>query len=360
MPEEIRVFIGSASEDLPIVEVVRASLKRVKNATIVPKSWTEDDIRTPSGMFLDDLIREASENDLGIFVLGPSDMVDSRGILQPAPRDNVIFELGLFMSQLGRERIVVLAPTWRTKLKIFSDLVGFNAISYPLPKGKKVATIPKDELKMILSDACRKIKNRVLRAGVRTVVWGRGPKSVNAVGGKMEEFIRGLDLSSSRKVQNLALDMEHTWDLLYGEILANPSAHDVHVQVLMIDHRSEAIRMVASASVSQKIAARSEKQIVGDCRHNAAALSKRNIIFECRAYSEVPTFHGFLFNDMLLFSFCNIEDGRLWAKRTPYLQLEEPSARSRDEAANYFIGTFRNWFEHRWTTARSIWPEIRT
>src|ERR1041384_3169225 len=130
MSDEIRVFIGSAAEDLPIVDVIAASLRKLAKVT----AWAEDEFRTPSGHFLADLIQATSTFDFAVLVFGPSDISRSRGKKQFIPRDNVVFELGLFMSQVDQKRSLVVAPrAWKTNLKILSDLTGFNLIEYDLP-----------------------------------------------------------------------------------------------------------------------------------------------------------------------------------------------------------------------------------
>jgi predicted nucleotide-binding protein len=48
---------------------------------------------------------------------------------KPSPRDNVIFELGLFMGALTRTRTFVLAPS-QVDLKIPSDLLGVTFLRY--------------------------------------------------------------------------------------------------------------------------------------------------------------------------------------------------------------------------------------
>ena len=50
-------------------------------------------------------------------------MLTFRGETSDAPRDNVIFEMGLFMGALGREKVFLIAPD-KGKLKEPSDLGG--------------------------------------------------------------------------------------------------------------------------------------------------------------------------------------------------------------------------------------------
>jgi predicted nucleotide-binding protein len=64
-----------------------------------------------------------------VLVAGPDDEVTSRGTTAGAPRDNVVFELGLFMGALSRSRTFVCVPGG-VALKIPSDLKGMTNIKY--------------------------------------------------------------------------------------------------------------------------------------------------------------------------------------------------------------------------------------
>ncbi|MFJ2521360.1 TIR domain-containing protein [Cellulosimicrobium cellulans] len=59
---------------------------------------------------LQSLVEEAKKSDFAVLVLSADDMVESRHVVGKAPRDNVVFELGLFMGVIGTERVFILPP----------------------------------------------------------------------------------------------------------------------------------------------------------------------------------------------------------------------------------------------------------
>lgn len=62
-------------------------------------------------------------------VLSPDDDVESRSAKAQAPRDNVVFELGLFIGALGPERTYMVRPVG-VDLKLPTDLAGITYLSY--------------------------------------------------------------------------------------------------------------------------------------------------------------------------------------------------------------------------------------
>ena len=67
--------------------------------------------------------------DFAVLVAGPDDQVISRANQLDAPRDNVIFELGLFMGALTRSRTFLLVPEG-IKVKIPTDLLGLTCVEF--------------------------------------------------------------------------------------------------------------------------------------------------------------------------------------------------------------------------------------
>ena len=61
----------------------------------------------PSITFIEALEEELAQSDFAVLTLTPDDQTESRGKVSMAPRDNVLFELGLFMGRLGRNRTLL-------------------------------------------------------------------------------------------------------------------------------------------------------------------------------------------------------------------------------------------------------------
>ena len=67
--------------------------------------------------------------DFATLVISPDDQVLSRSTVSDAPRDNVVFELGLFMGALGHERVFLVYPR-NASIKLPTDLLGLTVLTY--------------------------------------------------------------------------------------------------------------------------------------------------------------------------------------------------------------------------------------
>jgi hypothetical protein len=78
---------------------------------------------------LESLLKALNRFDFAALILTPDDLVESRGGTSSSPRDNVIFEIGLFIGRLGRERVFIVSQR-NSDLKIPTDLLGIKSIQY--------------------------------------------------------------------------------------------------------------------------------------------------------------------------------------------------------------------------------------
>jgi len=123
------VFIGSSTEGLPFARPIRTQLADVAEISL----WNEGFFGIGS-TFIETLVNSLPRFDFAILVLTPDDLVQRRSDENTfGPRDNVIFELGLFMGKLGRPRTFIVQPS-DASVKIPSDLSGMTTAKYQWPR----------------------------------------------------------------------------------------------------------------------------------------------------------------------------------------------------------------------------------
>lgn len=116
-----RVFIGSSMEGLPIAQKVKHQLE--KNSAIECIVWNDGTVFGLGASYLSSLLKAGSMFDFGILIGSKDDKAYSRGNDIMSPRDNVVFEYGLFMGQLGQFRALLLLQKGAKKP---SDLDGIH------------------------------------------------------------------------------------------------------------------------------------------------------------------------------------------------------------------------------------------
>jgi CRP/FNR family transcriptional regulator, cyclic AMP receptor protein len=119
------LFIGSSVESLPIARELQSALS---HDPLLATVWTDGVFRA-SRTSIENLITTVAKSDFALLVLTPDDTVTSRDETKAVPRDNCIFELGLFMGALGPERTVIVKPRGED-IKMPSDLLGVTPLDY--------------------------------------------------------------------------------------------------------------------------------------------------------------------------------------------------------------------------------------
>ena len=149
-----RLFIGCAVEGLPIADEIELGLEH-DNIEVI--KWTNG-VFNPSGNALDSLIDQVRMADFAAFIFSPDDKIVSRDQEFDTPRDNVVFELGLFMGHLERNRTFIVQNR-KDDLKFPSDLLGITAITYSHTKGS--------ELETSLSTVCTQLRKAIAKLGTK-------------------------------------------------------------------------------------------------------------------------------------------------------------------------------------------------
>jgi predicted nucleotide-binding protein len=150
MHDKIRIFIISSAEALPIARAIENAFEYDPfNVTV----WTDGVFRA-SWYPIESLEQQLDSSDFAIAIASPDDVVESRGKSASTARDNVIFELGLFIGRLGRKRSFLLEPRGE-EVKLPSDLSGITTIPYRVTndKGSGVAVGPAcNRMREIIND----------------------------------------------------------------------------------------------------------------------------------------------------------------------------------------------------------------
>lgn len=148
-----KIFIGSSTEGLKFAKTLQQLLDHQCEVTI----WSQGIFGLSQGP-LESLVLAIEKFDFAILLLTPDDMVMSRDETRQSPRDNVLFELGLFVGGLGRNRTYIVYD--RTKqIKLPSDLAGVTAATFQEHSD--------GNLQASLGACCTQIGNEIERLGVR-------------------------------------------------------------------------------------------------------------------------------------------------------------------------------------------------
>lgn len=143
-----KLFIGSSVEALPIARAIHENLDYDADITI----WTENVFKLTSNA-LDDLIKASEDFNFGIFVFNPDDLTEVNNIKHNTVRDNVIFELGLFIGKLGKDKVFFVIPK-SGNLKLPTDLLGVTPGKYDDKRAD-------NNLNAALTPFCNQIRDKI-------------------------------------------------------------------------------------------------------------------------------------------------------------------------------------------------------
>ena len=183
------VFVGSSSEGLRIAQAIQVVLDPVCEVEI----WSQGVFGLTQGT-LESLVLALERFDFAVLVLTADDLTISRGTEQPVARDNVLFELGMFVGGLSRDRTFMLYDRTHPPA-LPTDLAGVTAATFePHSSGN---------LQAALGAACTRIQTAIERLGVRESQkvqrLAEATETMEDAGSRMRELVRLL--ARSRKVE---------------------------------------------------------------------------------------------------------------------------------------------------------------
>ncbi len=191
------VFIGSSSEGLDVAREVELQLQHDALTTI----WKDGVFGLGSGT-LETLMNAVDQFDFAITILSPDDLTESRSASFASPRDNVIFELGLFMGRLGRSRSFIVHEE-DANLKLPSDLAGITISPYR----------KRDNLSAALSPTCTPIIKAIRSLGLFE---GRANAQFNRATNQIEGVSAKVTALTRRLVQSRILELKIVERLMGG------------------------------------------------------------------------------------------------------------------------------------------------
>ncbi|WP_318488913.1 nucleotide-binding protein [Photobacterium leiognathi] len=125
MSQKPTVFIASSVEAISVAEAVNIKMEYDTQV----KQW--DNAFDLSSITITSLIERAKKTDYGIFVFHPDDKTTIRQNEYSSVRDNVLFELGLFIGALGIEKCFILIPkSTESIFRMPTDLAGVTTTTY--------------------------------------------------------------------------------------------------------------------------------------------------------------------------------------------------------------------------------------
>ena len=156
-----KLFIGSSAEQLSVAYAVQENLESDVEVTV----WTQG-VFELSRSTLESLVDVLGDTDFALFVFVSDDVTRMRKSAQNTVRDNVVFELGLFIGRLGRERNFILMPRDQD-LHLPTDLLGMTPVIYDGNRqdGNVLAA---------LGPACNRVRKAISKFGsiVRGATYG--------------------------------------------------------------------------------------------------------------------------------------------------------------------------------------------
>jgi len=146
-----RLFIGSSTEGKHIADTLQLGLDHDVEVTV----WHQGFFGLSQGT-LESLVQAARRFDFAALILTPDDLTAKRRKNVNSPRDNVVFELGLFMGALGKDRTFIVHCR-DEEIDLPSDLAGITPVTF----GHRTD----NNLQAALGPACTSIKNAIAERG---------------------------------------------------------------------------------------------------------------------------------------------------------------------------------------------------
>jgi hypothetical protein len=202
------LFVGSSTRGIEAARAVQYQLSDVAEVHV----WNEGAFGLNEGT-LESLVLALDKFHFAVLVVTPDDLVIRDGEKRNSPRDNVLFEVGLFMGHLGRERTFIVCRR-DPQLWLPSDLAGVTLALFDEP------THP-DHLEAALGPACYRVRNALRKAGrLGSGRFGARSELARQMGKKTANFLAEDFAESREKTQG-------GWDTGLNQLLQKPEFGEI-------------------------------------------------------------------------------------------------------------------------------------
>lgn len=155
--ETLRIFVASSTEGVPIATELASLLQtELGSSTAVEVSTNKF---TLGATKIEALERIRNEADFAVLVMTLDDINISRLKNKSSPLDNLVFQLGLFIGALGRDRLIIARES-EPELNLYSDILGVTALTYNSGSPSQLSTS--------LQAECMKLAPQVKLRGLRS------------------------------------------------------------------------------------------------------------------------------------------------------------------------------------------------
>jgi tetratricopeptide (TPR) repeat protein len=200
-----KIFIGSSVEGLSVAYSIQQNLTHDADVTV----WDQG-VFELSKTTIESLLEILGKSDFGIFVFSPDDISIIRKEGKNVVRDNVLFEFGLFIGKIGRERVFFIIPS-DTDLHLPTDLIGITPGKYNPNREDK-------SLQAATGPVCHQIRLQIKKTGnISNEETSREPDKKNEFAEKEESWIEHFlnnDFGKARELLEKKITSESTPDEL--------------------------------------------------------------------------------------------------------------------------------------------------
>ena len=332
----MKVIIFSAGEHLDIATAIKRNLDRYEFETRI---WDEMIFRLSKGS-LDSLMSELQGFDYAIAVVDWVSMLEDKGQNLKAPRDNVIFEIGLSMGALGADRTFLIHSN-AVSPKLPTDLMGFTTARYYLKSNDA------DGHLSALRPRCDEIASEINL---------RGPKSLPF---NLDVFSNRAELQKASKFDE-SLAKSTAFDLVtfsgqflrdYKPELEKALQKGTKIRILAYDDKDETRLLYDALIISLQLGSGEDKRKEAKELREYIAQLKENY----PKYADKIELR-FIRNDLLLFNMwiSRQENEKKVVHLTMYFHgRDAPSFRATGSDASLFETAERE-FNHLWTNSVEI------